>query len=267
MKSFGMNLQCVLCFINLLKDYPITGENPKLASTENFRLLRPAAIFSKFMQLFIMIQTSRGGNSETRNPIVSIPRHPLSHPTMQRLSFDFNVAYSSRWGYSLMNTLKLKKTVTLGMTGYHRVERGRGGRCYWSRREEQQTAVDVVSMQNVGCWNDNHSRGNSTQQGRDESTLLLRRRKQRWRALAGKYCFDTMILSVTLNHLIWMDASQEEQVEFQGLLSGLLSDIPVSDVRDFFGLFLWHAHTFSLYFLCQSLPLCLSSSPPPLKRR
>ena len=27
----------------------------------------------------------------------------------QELSFDFNVAYSSRWGYSLIKTLKLKK--------------------------------------------------------------------------------------------------------------------------------------------------------------
>jgi len=26
------------------------------------------------------------------------------------VSFDFNVAYSSRWGYSLINTLKLKKS-------------------------------------------------------------------------------------------------------------------------------------------------------------
>jgi len=37
-------------------------------------------------------------------------RHLGSSTTENWVSFDFNVVYSSRWGYSLINTLKLKKT-------------------------------------------------------------------------------------------------------------------------------------------------------------
>ena len=36
-------------------------------------------------------------------------RHSGSLTAANWVSFDFNVAYSSRWGYSLINTLKLKK--------------------------------------------------------------------------------------------------------------------------------------------------------------
>jgi len=41
----------------------------------------------------------------------SSSRHLGSFTAANWVSFDFNVSYSSCWGYSLMNTLKLKKTL------------------------------------------------------------------------------------------------------------------------------------------------------------
>ena len=66
------------------------------------------------------------------------------------VSFDFNVAYSSRWGYSLINTLKLKK----GWTRMTEMAVGDGGKAHrtgvpvemrWSRPTGRSAPLRVWS--------------------------------------------------------------------------------------------------------------------------